>query len=172
MGWSFMDQQSRKGLIVHLTRSEASNGVARQCLRHCISGNVLWTVWEVTEPEEKVRRYIGCDLLACQRGHGWGYKEMCESMGPYYYSCPLAYLDMVPVANEEWRVQVRAYHEARNRQVNIGDVLVFEGLPIPEARIIAKRGRSLIGVYGGYSYRLSLRTLARVVDQRRQEAAP
>ncbi len=171
MGWSFIDQQSRQGLIAHLTRSESSNGIARQCLRHCSSGNVLWTVWEVTGPEAQVQRYIGCDLLACQRGLGWGYKDMCESMGPCYYTCPLAYLEMVPEANAEWRIQVRAYHAARARRVDVGDVLVFEGLAIPEARIVSRRGRSLIGEYAGCRYRLPPRVLARVVDQRRQEAA-
>lgn len=171
MGWSFTYQQSRRELIAQRTQSESSNGIVHKCLKHCTSGNVLWTVWEITGPGEQVQRYIGCDLLARQRGHGWGYKDMCESMGPSYYSCPLAYLEMVPVASAEWRDQVRAYHAARNRKVDVGDVLVFEGLSIPEARIIVKRGRCLIGEHAGRQYRLPPRLLVRVVDQRRQEVA-
>ena len=36
-------------------------------------------------------------------------------MHPYFYSCPLSYLEMVPIehfgGNEEWRVGVRSYHQ-------------------------------------------------------------
>ena len=166
MGWLFTRQQTRAQLIEELTRDQESNGVTRKCLKQSTASNVLWTVWEITGPGEKVDRYIGCDLMACQRGYGWGYKDMCESMGPCYYSCPLAYLDMVPVANADWREQVRAYHAARNRKVNVGDLLVFEGLSIPEATVVEKRGRRLIGEYAGCRYRLSPQVLAKVVDQR------
>ncbi len=95
-------------------------------------------------------RYIGCDLLLPGRkGEGWGYKDLCESMGPCYYTCPLSHLDMVPVANAEWRTQVHAWHAARKRKVDIGDVLVFEGLAIPEVKIVSKQDRRLVGEYGG-----------------------
>lgn len=170
MGWLFTHHQTRKELIARLTRDRDSNGVIRKCLRRCTVGNVLWTVWEITRAGEEVHRYVGCDLMACQRGYGWGYKDMCESMGPCYYSCPPVYLDMVPVANVRWRDQVRAHHAARNRKVDVGDVLVFEGLSIPEARVIEKRGRRLIGEYAGCLYRLPPRVLAKVVDQRRAAA--
>lgn len=170
MGWLFTHQQTRKKLIERLTRDQDSNGVFRKCLRRSTVGNVLWTVWEITRAGGEVHRYIGCDLMACQRGYGWGYKDMCESMGPCYYSCPPVYLDMVPVVNVRWRDQVRAHHAARNRKVDVGDVLVFEGLSIPEAKVIEKRGRRLIAEYAGCLYRLPPRVLAKVVDQRRAAA--
>ena len=37
---------------------------------------------------QPTERWIGCDLLRYQRDYGWGYKDMEESMHPYYYSCP------------------------------------------------------------------------------------
>ncbi len=120
MGWLFTQQQTRKQLIERLTRDEEFIGISRKCLRWSTVGNVLWTVWEISGPGETVRRYIGCDLMACHRGYGWGYKDMCESMGPCYYSCPTCYLDMVPVANAQWREQVRAHRVARTRKVEAG----------------------------------------------------
>ena len=167
MGWLFTQYQTRKELIQRRTRSAEFEGVIHSCLRHAAVGNVLWTVWEITGSGGQVQRYIGCDLMACERGYGWGYKDLCESMGPCYYSCPLGYLDMVPVADAAWREQVHAWHAARNRKVDVGDVLVFEGLSIPEARVVEKRGRRLIGEYAGCRYRLPRRVLAKVVDQRR-----
>lgn len=175
MGWSISFDLSRAELIQELTRLETqSDGSRWECLRHTTVGNVLWTVWEVTPgPPAMPReyrppyRYIGCDLLLpARKGEGWGYKDLCESMGPCYYTCPLPYLDMAPVANAAWRDQVRAWHTARKRKVAVGDVLVFEGLSIPEVKIVEKRGRRLVGEYGGCLYRIPPRILAKVVDQR------
>src|SRR3546814_16245151 len=57
-------------------------------------------------------RYIRCDLLECSGGQ-WGYKPLDESMHPYYYSCPLSYLDLAPEQSADWRAGVRAYHARR-----------------------------------------------------------
>jgi hypothetical protein len=70
---------------------------------------------EISQPHGKTERYIGCDLLRKHPGHGWGYKDLTESMHPYYYTCPLSYLETVPVACEEWREQVREYHDKKRK---------------------------------------------------------
>jgi hypothetical protein len=53
------------------------------------------------------------DLLHCYQGE-WGYKPLEESMGPYYFSCPLSYLSEVSIdrygGNEEWRELVTEHH--------------------------------------------------------------
>ena len=51
---------------------------------HTTRGNVLWTVWEITRLDGDRVRYIGCDLLSHEKGYGWGYTDMEESMYPYY----------------------------------------------------------------------------------------
>jgi hypothetical protein len=80
---------------------------------------VLWAVWERTftkdgQTAQPTERWIICDLLRHQKDYGWGYKDMEESMHPYYYSCPLGYLEMVPIdqygGHAEWRECVRHYH--------------------------------------------------------------
>lgn len=93
------------------------------CLAHCYRGGafsgVLWTAWERTfvkdgTEAEPTERWIGCDLLRYQKDFGWGFKDMEESMHPYYYSCPLKYLSLVPIdqygGNAEWRENVQRYH--------------------------------------------------------------
>lgn len=174
MGWTFSYDGTRRDIIERRTRSETqSDGTRRECLRHAAVGNVLWTVWDVTpdNPAKPPYRFIGCDLLASGgKRMGWGYKDMCESMGPCYYSCPLPYLEMVSVADAAWREKVREYHVSRRRKVGVGDVLTFEGLSIPEVKIVEKRGRSLIGEYGGLRYRILPRFLPRVVAHHRFDA--
>lgn len=130
MGWSF-GWGSFRGLVSDLARGwtrpsskDLSFVVTSTCLAKCFRGNpafagTLWSVWEQvftnsdgseTKPPE---RFIRCDLLRCTSGE-WGYKDMCESMGPYYYNCPQKYLDMVPeVANASWREKVAEYHVQR-----------------------------------------------------------
>lgn len=132
-----------------ITREREFDGIriVTECKAHCYRGNnfsgVLWTVWERTYTEmgykcflpvsenpvikgmpvkfPQVHRWIGCDLLQYHKGtDGWGYKPLEESCGPYYWSCPLGYLTMVPEVstdelvaagiNQEWRAGVREYH--------------------------------------------------------------
>lgn len=113
MGW-YGERVTRKEKIEDLTRSHEN----ATCIRHCYRGNnfrgVLWTVWEMTpkllaEKPEAPSRAIGCDLLEYRDGM-WFNKPLSEQCHPYYYSCPLGYLDIVPVANEEWRAEVRKHH--------------------------------------------------------------
>ncbi len=127
MGWLFMTGYSRKEMIEERIRGwETTSGemiVTSTCLAHCYRGGVfsgvLWTVWERTFTKDEKQaappqRWIGCDLLQSQRDYGWGYKDLEESMHPYFYSCPLKYLDLVPLdeygGNAEWRDLVRSWH--------------------------------------------------------------
>ena len=136
MGWLFPYGASRKSLIAERVQNwerMTDTGVLIKtiCIAHCYRGNVfsgiLWSVWErsfskddaETEPRQ---RWIQCDLLRCHSGE-WGYKDMEESMHPYFYSCPLGYLNLVPIeqfgGHEVWREGVRQYHArlAEKRQV-------------------------------------------------------
>lgn len=132
MGWTYPHGLNRKQLIAQrVTGWERDTGemlVKSTCLKHCYRGNVfsgvLWSVWErnFTKNGEEVQpseRWIQCDLLRCDQGE-WGYKDMEESMGPYYYSCPLSYLELVPIdrfgGNVEWREQVVEHHRRRAKK--------------------------------------------------------
>lgn len=129
MGWTYPHGVNRKQLIAQRVEGwERATGemlVKSTCLKHCYRGGVfsgvLWSVWErtFTNDDKEVQpteRWIQCDLLRCDQG-SWGYKDMEESMGPYYFSCPLGYLDLVPIdrygGNAEWREQVIEHHRRR-----------------------------------------------------------
>lgn len=132
MGWLFKAGMSRQDLIAENTKDwertkDDGTVIKSACLAHCFRGGafsgVLWSVWERTfakegQPTEPAQRWIVCDLLRYEQG-AWGYKDMDESMHPFYYSCPLKYLDLVPLeqfgGNAEWRNLVRQNH-ARNTQ--------------------------------------------------------
>lgn len=146
MGWMFSTNWSdRKSLIKHLTETETDENRTRTCLAHCLRGNVLWTVWEIQRTNGTVKRCIGCDLL--QNGganDGWGYKDMEESMGPYYYTCPLKYLGMVPeVACQEWRDLVIAKANLKSLQIHPGTLYELrEGFLLKVIQITALIGKN------------------------------
>jgi hypothetical protein len=111
-------------------------------------------------PSEDVRRWIGVYLLDREKDYGWGYKPMDESMGPYYYGCPVSYLDQAdePV-NEtavEWREKVRqlAAERARKKPQKGEHWLLCNGQVLQITSV-----RPLVGVTGGTQYRIPRRML-------------
>lgn len=120
MGWSVYPGDTRKDLIKGLTKNEGD----RECLTHCLRGNVLWTVWQVIPKDGRQPfKYIGCDLLQKFEG-GWGNKSMDESCGPYHYSCPLKYFDMVTdFVNQPWRDEV--IHRANVKKLEIKPGVIY-----------------------------------------------
>jgi hypothetical protein len=128
MGWLFTRGSTRADQIVKLTKDRERTTavgitVKDVCLAHCYRGGslsgVLWTVWERAfesrdDVDRPAERWITCDLLQYKAGFGWGYGEADERSFPLYFSCPLKYLEMVPIdqygGNAAWRQEVRNYH--------------------------------------------------------------
>lgn len=114
MGTTHIHGATRKDVVAILLKDfTTSDGDKVTNLKHCTKGNVLWTVKEIAHADGTAERVIGCDLLSKSK-YGWGYKPMDETMGPYYFTCPLAYLELAgpttsPYA-KAWRERVKAYH--------------------------------------------------------------
>jgi hypothetical protein len=107
MGWTFLSSaKEKKDIIQDCIRPHANY----KCIRQSNSGNELWTIWLDTLTNTKS---IVLFILAKQDG-SWGYKDIPESMGPFYFKCPLSFLKECTVQNEVWRVRVRQYHEQQN----------------------------------------------------------
>ena len=130
MGWLFRCGSRRRGLIAERIKGwDHTNPdglvITSTCLAHCYRGGnfsgVLWSVWERTfvksgDEAEPTQRWIQCDLLRYSKhDDGWGYKDLEEMCGPYYFSCPMKYLAMVPIeqygGNASWREQVVLHHQ-------------------------------------------------------------
>jgi len=166
MGWSFARGASKADLINELTATWQQDGVTARCLASSVRGNVLWSVREIAYADGRTERVIACDLLASQRGYGWGYKGMQESWGPCYYTCPLSYLEMAPEASPEWRAKVRAHHDLTARrlavELAIGETVKLDGVTIPYVTVtgLPKGKGPFAGLYGGRTYRVPRRYIA------------
>lgn len=109
MGWLF-GWRTRAELVDHLT---VSHGGSYKVLKKFFSGNNLWLLIEAEQGGKTVRTIVLCIL----RGYGkrddpyrWGYKDVSEDMGPYYYTCPVSFiLSCTEPSNNyarEWREEV------------------------------------------------------------------
>jgi hypothetical protein len=129
MGWLYgYSWKTKHDIIRHCTGPEML-GTSLTVLAHTCVGNHLWCVLQPTDGKPP---FIGLCLLSKDRKDGiWGYKDMTESMHPYYYDCPLCYLDLAPQPEGEsaasWREGVLAYHEKRTRPVAIGETYRLVG---------------------------------------------
>ena len=115
MGWSFScNDTGRKAHIESLTNQ-----------RHFSPGYIPITfrvvgshVWQLVQRPDGTK-YIALDLIAKERGGGWGYKSMDEDCGPYFFDCPVALLDRAdPPATpnaEAWRAKVFEYADQQKR---------------------------------------------------------
>ena len=111
MGWTFLYDAPHKQIVIDECTNPPHNGPSK-CLKHSVKGNELWTIWE-----RDGKKSIVLFLLAKSEGN-WGYKDMDEAMNPYYYKCPLKFLNEVPVVNQEWRDKVIEYFNNKKTQID------------------------------------------------------
>lgn len=154
---------TRKDVIRHLIKDDEPR---LKTLAHCVRGNILWTVqkWDNTADP-----FIGCYiLLGPVKGDGndpyaCGYKGMDESVHPYYYNCPVRYLDMAPEVCPEWRAIVRKHAAARATKLKVGLIAELKTCTIPAVEITSVkplRGRANWTTYRLTRSLLSGRTFA------------
>ena len=166
MGWLMSQGQTKRELIERLTTTENTNGNTWETIKSCVRGNVLWSVIDHTNPEKKTSRFIACFLMRKDGDYGWGYKDIEESCGPCYYSCPLSYLDITPVASGSWREQVRAYHKKRQGcKVKVGDKVELHPNTSNIESVIIFQLRPLVAFYCGGRYKIARSLLKRVVNE-------
>ncbi len=125
MGWLFETHPTSKANYINeiLARNFAPTNPRAVCtlLDHSLRGNCLW----ILAKPQSMEPFIALFLLECHDGC-WGYKDMDESSGPYYHSCPLKFLNQAPEpqsfnrnhagSGKSWREYVREHHAALNQQ--------------------------------------------------------
>lgn len=124
MGWLFCyEWKSAKDVRESLNRQRSLPRIAQAAT---MAGKHLWTVYEMPGGT----RFIALDLIEKQDGE-WGYKDMDESMGPFYFDCPLKLLNLAGEPPNEtaarWRDDVRKKAAAKRRTFREGDRFTMNG---------------------------------------------
>lgn len=164
MGWSFSCVDTgRKAHIERITSQKHFSEDYRPLASRVVGNNV----WQVVLHIPTGRRFITLDLIAKERGGGWGYKGLSEDMGPNEVNCPLSLLALAGPPKEghaaAWREKVRAYHANKKTKPKYaaGMVVKYSGAlytldgPAPGAR----RGWNVTSQHGA-RYRMSFKQLA------------
>lgn len=128
MGWLFC-ASSKDELVAHIERDLLTvPGLA--ILGKAVRGSRLWYA-----VERGKQRFIVLYLTERNRHHiasyQWGYKDMDESVHPYYYDCPIRLLDLAHQSIEsEWRKAVRdtARRKSQSKgKPESGQVVIYDG---------------------------------------------
>ena len=124
MGW-LVGWNTRKELITHLNGNLAPQ--VRLLGSSVTSFKTHWMLVEITRDDGSTYKTILLNLIGQYSGQ-WGYKDMCISMGPYYYDAPLWMVKEVEEAgppcdnSAEW---IKRYHEIRDSMKAKRSVLNF-----------------------------------------------
>jgi hypothetical protein len=112
-------------------------------------GNNLWALYTVSQKDVDYNpnNVLGQKVILLFRleyfknDKGYGYKDMCESMHPYQYNCPLKFLKEATVTCQQWRDEVIKYHADKARinkkvkEICIGDLLTLRNCSVKEVRV-------------------------------------
>lgn len=168
MGWLF-GWRTRRELINHLVKE--LNNEHHKLHKHCFVGNTMWGVIEDLRSNQKV---VLCILMAGRNHsrHGWGYKDMDETMGPCETSCPVSYLELAtpPPKGEyvqPWREKVRRHH----RKLVVGQRYTLLNCKIPDITI--SKVRPLRGTgQDGVTYRIHRSSLGELLESAEHQGRP
>lgn len=167
MGWYYTDGATRRDIIDELTKEQVTETTVFRTLRKCFRGNTMYALHESGPPAGPLTKWISVYLLQRHKD-SWGYKPLPEDALPYYFDCPLSYLDEADEATtenaKEWRAGVREVAEKRaSKKPKVGETWTLEGCKIKEVEIVSLR--PLHGRTAGTTYRIKRSLLGERVGQ-------
>lgn len=119
MGWTFFNASGKPSEILtrEFTQVPSEKYPSEfKVLDQSMRGRVWYGVIESTNPEGIKQVYGMVCLWTLRRGE-FGYKELGEDMGPYYYDAPLRIVNLLDKLSPEplglaakWRESVRTYY--------------------------------------------------------------
>jgi len=150
MGWLFSPRWSnRKEMLEHL-RSKTRWGDNFEMLKSSLVGNNHWYVAKRSDGLV----FIGLDLIkgGTRTYPGYGYKDICASMGPCEVNCPITYLDLAPDSGgyeTGWREKVRTYHadKAARRPLEAGLVVEYGDSYYELEKSLGRRGWAVCSLW-------------------------
>lgn len=166
MGWLFY-KNSKDELVKDLL--DPAKYSSATITDHSLRGNHLWIQIEKNDTKE---RLIGLFLLGSsgRTFQNWGYKDMDETMHPYYYDCPLRLIDTAtePLneASAEWRKKVRAHWERKKSTPKpVSGMTVNYGGTQYQLRIpLGRRGWDVVRVSDGQPFRMKSRQVSQALN--------
>ena len=161
MGWTSSSYWTHKQDVVNAILADYKASI----ITYKVNGNEMWAVMNGAFDTNPPIPYLAVFVLEKSQGM-WAYKEMDESMHPYYYNCPDAFL-LVPVANEAWRaarlewLKKQTAQKALKNSIKVGEVITLtNGWMMEIANTRPFLGRRVIdGLISSQVYRIPKKML-------------
>ena len=167
MGWLITPGATRAQVAQEVEQRYRASESVEVLDKAFVNLSQLWLLVRETGKEPVILLYLIKSYGSRKKGtHEAGYKDMSESMGPYYYSCPLRMLEQAPVQNEGWREEVRKYHARKKaaaafaKQIKPGQYVALRpNLAVPVVELL-EVGRTITGrALDGNIYRVKKQQL-------------
>lgn len=98
-----------------------------------VKGNRAYGIYHQEDKKTGISLHETMVFLLSFKADEWCYKEMGETVHPYYYDCPKTLLDKIealyPPFNDNamaWRAKCREHHAKQKVQLKDGDVVKFD----------------------------------------------
>lgn len=108
--------KTKKDVVNELTRDLTRSGFNVLGQKGSADG-----VWYLIEKDGEKTIYFG---KIQKNGGEFFLKTMSEDMGPYYFTCPLKFIDKASEPKgqnaKEWREKVRSYHASAKKELEVG----------------------------------------------------
>lgn len=151
MGWTFyhLDYPNKIEEVRSLyTWQEDDRGA--EVLDIAASGNIVYAAvhyWNHATNEDEIHAAVVKTATVSRDYFNFGYKDMSESMNPFYYDCPKRILDLLtPTDNEyalEWRRKCAEKRERTNalNRLKDGDRIVSCGKTLEKYTCVLRSGK-------------------------------
>ena len=135
MGWTGIQYfgGNRKEILQNEFFHETES--VRQELIDCsLRGSTIYGIYRHTDKQTGKQDHEGIVILTSLKDGWLSYKEMGESVGPYYFNPPISLLDKLDALGEpcnefarEWRTKCREFHKKHNfsKKVAEGSLIKF-----------------------------------------------
>jgi hypothetical protein len=164
MGWLFPHTTSTKKSLVDMIRQDWTMG------GHTIHAtkSVGKGLWVLATPKNLDKPVIFFYLM--EKAGTWGYKDLSEEEHPYYYDCPIDWLDKAPVLSQPWRDGVHANLKKKielkeaakkivaNKTYKVNGSWKFQGYPLTQLYVTSLK--PCRGVVNGWTTKISKKLLA------------
>ena len=166
MGWLY-GWNSKQELVKHLEDLEENANYT--IVKSTTIGNHWWAVIEGKPGSSLEGERLAVLCLLGSHDREWGYKDMDETMGPYYYDCPISYLSMLTEPRNDsaraWREQVKKYNDDKAKAKTLksllkeGSTVVVYGNEYKLTRYLARKGWEACRVSDGMLFRITARQI-------------
>jgi hypothetical protein len=135
MGWtSFRVSPSQKTVDLVISQiNSVTTTRSWEVVDHSMRGNVFYGLVKRTKFDTNEVEYFAVVYLTSRRNGEFGYKDMDESMGPYYYDCPNRILNKLEVLSpnpsecaKKWRDTCRQKQSTKSVKIENGQTITFK----------------------------------------------